>query len=145
MEDLKTRSGSWYIVNLHFWITDSEVKLLLFSGFCVSFAVETHVGPIELLLLYLLMMLGPLESCWLLRSKHFSVSCLVKICGNKRKISQKSSKQDDPYMKKPMGTKNETRETLSCFNSPSRNKTNQPDQSRTTCRLTPYSNNSIIL
>ena len=117
-----------------------RIEKLLFSGFWVAFAVETRVGPKELLLLYLLMMLGHLESCWLLRSKHFFVSCLVEIRENKRTIHQQSSQQDDPCMKKPMGTKKEMRETLSCFNSLARNKTNQPDHARTTCRLTPYSN-----
>ena len=115
MEDLKTSSGSWDIVNLHFSVSESEVKKLLFSGFWVTFTVETHVGPIELLLLYLLMMLGPLESFWLLRSKHFYVSCLVEIWENKRIIRQQSSQQNDPWMKKQMGTKKENRETLSCL------------------------------
>ena len=115
MEDLKTSSGSWDIANLHFWVADSEVKKFLFSGFWVTFAVETRVGPIKLLLLFLFMMLGPLESCWLLRSKHFSVSCLVEIWENKRIICQQSSQQDDQCMKKQIGTKKETRETLSCL------------------------------
>ena len=70
----------------------------------------------------------------------FSVSCLVEKWENKRTIRQQRSQQDDPCMKRPMSTKKETRRTLSCFNSPTKNKTNQQDHSRTTCLLTPYSN-----